>query len=190
MGLILPDSRLAGGRRIVGMVAQFKDDKDYETFCEAGRLVATMCGDVLFVAVGDGKNYEAIRQRYEQPTGSIAFLGRQSNVEEIIAAFDVGVLATYIEGLPNSIMEYMALGKPVVATDGGGTAELVVDGETGFLVPAKDPEIVARRIEYLVTHPAEARAMGERGKARVMSAFSVEKLVENTLSIYRHLILE
>ena len=115
---------------------------------------------------------------------TIEFVCQQKNVDRIVAAFDIRVLATFAEGISNSIMEYMAFGKPVVATDGGGTDELVVDGETGFLVPPKQPEALAARIEYLLDNPGIARRMGQAGEARLRDNFSTKAMVDDTITLY------
>ena len=77
----------------------------------------------------------------------------------MVNVFDIGVLATHGEGISNSIMEYMALGKPVVASEGGGTCELVQDGITGFLVPRRDPQALAARISQLLDDQEAGRRM-------------------------------
>lgn len=76
---------------------------------------------------------------------NIKFLSSQENVESIMNICDIGVLASFTKGFSNSIMEFMALGKPMIATDGGGTKELVVDGNTGYLIPKKAHEILTKK---------------------------------------------
>ncbi|OLD73403.1 MAG: hypothetical protein AUI33_06815, partial [Ignavibacteria bacterium 13_1_40CM_2_61_4] len=152
--------------KTVGMVAGFSRHKDYATFIRAARELNRRRKEVVFVAVGDGETLEASR-KMAADVGAIKFLGKRKNVEEIVATFDVGVLSTFTEGISNSVMEYMALRKPVVATDGGGTRELVVDGQTGFLVPPEKPEALVAKIEYLLDNPGDARRMGEAGEARL-----------------------
>src|SRR5262249_29496798 len=112
------------------------------------------------------------------------FLGKQKAVEGIVDTFDIGVLSTFTEGISNSIMEYMALRKPVVATDGGGTKELVVDGETGFLVPPRDPYALAARVDYLLENPDIARRMGEAGESRLRRAFSMNVMIDRSVMLY------
>lgn len=170
--------------KVVGMVAEFSDLKDYTTYFRAAKDILRKRSDVLFLAVGDGKNYEEYCQMVSGSGGNIRLLGKLKNVEESIMQFDVGVLATFTEGISNSIMEYMALGKPVVATDGGGTSETVLDGVTGFLVPQGDPIALAEKIEYLLDHPDTARAMGMEGKKRLEREFSLEQLTHRVLSLY------
>ena len=84
----------------------------------------------------------------------------------------------------------MAFRKPVVVTDGGGTRELVVDGETGFLVPPKQPEALAAKIEYLLDRPDIARRMGAAGEARLRRRFSTDTMVDETIKLYERAVAE
>jgi glycosyltransferase involved in cell wall biosynthesis len=170
--------------RTVGMVAEFNRFKDYSTFIQAARKISSRRKDVVFVLVGDGETMEA-SQREASGLEAIRFLGKKRDIEEIVETFDIGVLCTFVEGFSNAIMEYMALGKPVVATDGGGTRELVVHGETGFLVPPADPDAVAAKIEYLLDHPSIAKRFGHAAEARVRQKFSIARMVEETIRIYK-----
>ena len=172
------------GTKIVGMVAEFNRFKDYSTFIHMARKVSMRRSDVVFVTVGAGETFQASKAMAAD-VPAIRFLGERKDVESIVETFDVGVLSTFTEGISNSIMEYMALRKPVVATDGGGTPELVVDGETGVLVPPQDPDALAAKIEYLVDNPAIARCMGEAGEARLRRTFSTARMVEATVELYR-----
>ena len=181
--------RLVGddGLKTVGMVAEFNRFKDYPTFIQMARKLCSIRRDVVFVAVGDGETFPASKEM-ASGVAAIKFLGERKNVEEIVGTFDVGVLSTFTEGISNSIMEYMALRKPVVATDGGGTRELVVDGEAGFLVPPKNPDALAAKIGYLLDNPEIARRMGEAGEARLRRKFSTARMVEETVKLYRQVL--
>ena len=183
--------RAPGDRRLknVGMVAEFNRFKDYPTFIEMARQLSTKRSDVRFLAVGSGPTLPAGKER-AAGVDAITFLGEQKNVEPIVATFDIGVLATFTEGISNSIMEYMAFGKPVVVTDGGGTRELVVDGETGFLVPPKQPAALAAKIEYLLDRPDIARRMGAAGEARLRRRFSTDTMVDETIKLYERAVAE
>jgi len=172
------------GIKTVGMVAEFNRFKDYATFIHAARALSTRRRDVAFVAVGAGETLQA-SQAMAAGVAAITFLGARKNIEEIVDTFDVGVLATFTEGISNSIMEYMALRKPVVATDGGGTRELVVDGQTGFLVPPRNPGALAAKVEYVLDHPELGRRMGEAGEARLRRAFSTARMVDETVELYK-----
>lgn len=108
--------------------------------------------------------------------------------ESLIAGSDVCVLASNIrthgEGISNAILEYMALGKPVVATDAGGNAEVIQDGVTGFLVPGDSADAIAERVIELLRAPARAQQMGEAGRQRVRDAFSMPRMVAEYEGLY------
>jgi glycosyltransferase involved in cell wall biosynthesis len=178
----------AKGRKIIGMVAEFSDYKDFSTFIRAAQEVLVRRQDVVFVAVGDGKNLDACKRMVSTSEKSIVFLGKRKDVEALVRQIDIGVLCTFTEGISNSVMEYMAAAKPVVVTQGGGSSELIVDGEDGFLVPASDPKAVARRLEFLLDHPSDAERMAAAGRSRVEEMFSVSRLAENTLQMYREVL--
>ena len=178
----------ANGRKVVGMVAEFSDYKDFSTYIRAAQEVLARCRDVIFVAVGDGKNLDACKRMVSPNETSILFLGKRKDVEALVQQIDIGVLCTFTEGISNSVMEYMAAGKPVVVTDGGGSSELIVDGENGFLVPRSNPCAVADKVLLLLQNPALAHKMGEAGKARITQSFTSRKLAEKTVSMYRALL--
>jgi len=176
------------GRKVIGMVAEFSDYKDYPTFIRAARHLLSRRKDVLFVAVGGGKNFETCKQMIRGHENAFSFLGERKDVENLIQQIDVGVLCTFTEGISNSVMEYMAAGKPVVATEGGGTAELILDGEQGFLVPPADPVLVAEKIALLLDDPTRRKAMGAAGRRRLEEHFSLNQLVDNHLRMYQQVL--
>ncbi len=144
---------------------------------------------MTFVAVGDGINLEKFKNIVSQEfQNRIKFLEKQKDIESIINIFDIGVLSTYTEGISNSILEYMALGKPAVATEGGGTKELIIDGETGFLVEQKNYIQLADKIEYLLENEKVAVEMGEKGRKRIKKEFGLEKMTNSYVSLYRRLL--
>lgn len=171
--------------RVVGMVAEFSDKKDYCTFILAAHKVLATRDDVTFLAVGGGKHLERckslVRAQYRE---RVKFLGWQERVECIMNIMDIGVLATYTEGISNSILEFMALGKPMVATDGGGTKEIVEHGVTGFLVPARDAGQLAGRISELLCDRDACRSLGERGRDRALNLFGIETMGNQFLRLY------
>src|SRR5205085_9609469 len=118
----------------------------------------------------------------------VFFIGRCNNIAELLAASDVCVLSSTAEGFSNAILEYMAAARPVVATDVGGAREAVVEGETGYLIPAGDDEAMATRIVSLLREPERARAMGRRGKQIVEENFSCEAQLARTLALYDRLL--
>jgi glycosyltransferase involved in cell wall biosynthesis len=142
----------------------------------------------MFVAIGEGSTRRATMQSVSEcHRDKILFLGEQADVESIVNLFDVGVLATFTEGISNSVMEYMVLGKPVIATDGGGTRELVADHEVGFLVGPKRPHELADRVIHLLDHPELRERMGAAGRERIRRLFSLEAMTAAHARLYRRL---
>jgi len=179
--------------KVAGMVGEFADRKDYATFVLAAQKLLDDGREVTFLLVGDGDTLESTRALVRREHSErILFVGWQDRVESIVNIMNVGVLATnadvHGEGVSNSILEYMALGKPVVATDTGGTKEIVVDRETGYLVKNKDVPGLALRVGALLDSPPLARSMGERGKARVAEMFSIRRMGEEYLRLYTELL--
>ena len=177
------------GKKVVGMVAEFSDYKDYPTYLRTAELILKRRNDVMFVAVGGGKNLEACKQMAASAGDGIRFLGERKDIEAIVSAMHVGVLCTYTEGISNSIMEYMAAEKPVVVTDCGGNREIVVEGESGFLVSRSRPEVLAQKIELLLDDSELAQRMGKAGKCHLLRHFSLDRLVHNTMRMYEEVLV-
>jgi glycosyltransferase involved in cell wall biosynthesis len=171
---------------VVGMVASFWQQKDYPTFFAAAQILLRKRSDLTFLAVGTGTDSrKAMDYIDSELLANFRLMGKQSNVETIISTMDVCVLATFTEGTSNAILEYMAMGKPVVATAGGGTTEIIDDGVNGFLVLPSDPEILATKIQLLLDDTALRRIMGQAGLIRIKEAFSIDRMVDDYLSLYR-----
>ncbi|QCX39126.1 glycosyltransferase [Aureibaculum algae] len=173
-------------KKVVGMVASFTEKKDYQTFFTAGEIVLEKFKDVIFIAIGDGPNLKVLKKSIKPINNeSFLFLGRQQDVESIVNIFDIGVLATFTEGISNAIMEYMVFEKPVIATGGGGTKELVINNETGYHIDAQNPVLLAEKILFLLNNPELAKSFGEKGAERIKSIFSIENMVNETIAMYR-----
>jgi glycosyltransferase involved in cell wall biosynthesis len=174
---------------IVGMVASFSIYKDYKTYYKAAEILLSKRKDITFLAIGDHTNSDPSKKLLNGSTGNhFRLLGRRPDVESLVNMMDVCVLSTFTEGISNSILEYMALAKPVVATDGGGTGEIVKDGETGFLVDPEKPEELAEKIELLLNNKGLREKMGEAGQQRVKDIFSIDNMVEKYIFHYRKLL--
>lgn len=171
---------------IVIMVATFSSFKDYDLFIEVASAITGKRSDVSFIAVGDGPDLERIRKLIAaRNLRSVILTGRRGDVENLIAASDIGLLCTKKEGISNSIIEYMALGKPVIVTDtDGGSRELVIDGETGFCT-GRDKNEVVRLIENLLDNRQLSSSMGIKGRERIKQYFSIEKMGAEFTDLYR-----
>lgn len=178
-----------GDALLVGMVSTFRPWKDQATLIHAAGLILHQRRDVVFLFIGDGETRAACQQLVAPAlSGRIRFLGSVAlELEALVNALDIGVLATFTEGLPNAVLEYMALGKPVVASDGGGTRELLLDGETGFLVPPRHPQRLADCLTLLLDDPALRQRMGQAGRQRVLAHFGLARMVAQQLALYQGL---
>ncbi len=175
---------------VVGMVASFTERKDYKTYLYSAQKILQQRFDVTFLAIGDGNLLDECKSIVDpQFRENIKFLGLQNDVESLVNIFNIGVLTTNIdiheEGISNSILEYMALGKPVVATDSGGTKEIILDGITGYIVPPKNIDALADKIMEIITNPERGIEMGKKGKQQVMEVFSLETMVSKYVELYR-----
>lgn len=174
--------------KVVGMVGIFSGRKDFTTFVLAAQVVCQAFDDVTFLAIGGGPTLDSVRELVDLVNKErILFPGWQTGIESIVNIFDIGVLSSFSEGASNSILEYMALAKPVIATDVGGTAEIVIDKVTGLLVPGRDVQALASAILSLLTKPEQACAMGMQGKARVADVFTIEGMGSRYLKLYSDL---
>jgi glycosyltransferase involved in cell wall biosynthesis len=177
---------LAPGDRIIGLTARMTAQKGHRYLLGALPALVERMPRLRCLFVGDGPlraelEHEATRLGV---AGVCRFTGARSDVADVVSLFDVAVLPSLSEGLPFALLEAMALGKPVVATDVGGNPEVVADGETGFIVPPRHPEALARAITILLEQPLTARAMGQRGGARVRERFTLTQMHESLERLY------
>lgn len=182
----------AGTGKIVAMVARFRRQKDQPTFLRAAKQILSVDPTVVFVLAGDGYLKESTEQfaRDLRISQSVWFVGAVAPDEmpAFLRQVDISVLASRSnEGIPNVVLEAMAAGKPVVATDTGGCSEAVVDGVTGFLVPPGDAEELAKRVLRLLRDDSEATLMGKAGRARVEAEFTLLRMVDRFSSLYEDL---
>jgi glycosyltransferase involved in cell wall biosynthesis len=153
--------------RRVGMVANLRPVKGPDIFIRAAALVVKSHPNTVFQIAGQGDMDSARRLARECGIEDrLELLGQVRDIPAFLAGLDVAVLASRSEGLSNALLEYMAAGRPIVATDVGGNSELIEDGVTGFLVPPQDPAAMARRICDLLADPITASNMSLGAKSR------------------------
>jgi glycosyltransferase involved in cell wall biosynthesis len=175
---------------VIGMVGAFHDRKDYITFVNAATKVIKQQNDICFLLIGEGKNQQSIEDIVpEDDRANILFLGRRADVEDLIQVFDIGVLCTnsdlHGEGVSNSIIEYMSLGKPVIATEGGGTNEVIIDSENGYLIKHNGVDELAERILYLYHHPEVSKQMGEKALETIKKKFLLGRMTDEFIAVYK-----
>lgn len=178
-----------GNQKVVGMVASFSDAKDYKTYIKAALNILKTKNDIMFFCVGEGKNLSNCKQIIPHKFNeNFVFTGIISDIESVINIFDIGVLSTYSEGISNTILEYMALGKPVIASGKGGTKEIIENGKNGFLIPSENHEILAEKIYYLLDNDDIRNKKGLKSKKIVKEKFSYRKMVNNFVELYKETI--
>lgn len=178
--------KLALDRVLVGVVANLIPRKNVGLLIEAA---GELCHQpVDFVIVGDGpqRSELEVRCRAAHLDDRFHFVGVQSDPISWIQLFDVGALPSRAEGLPNSVLEYMACGCPVVATAVDGTPELVVDQQTGILVPSGDARALAKAIGRLIQDADLRQRMGQAGRERAAQRFSLQQEIAGHVEAYRH----
>jgi len=181
---------------VVGIFASFKVQKNHPMFFRMARRVLAAHPGTVFLCVGgalhDGLEgsdvHEARMREMVRDLGlqqSVRFVGNQDDPRPWYAACDVTVLTSRREGTPNVLLESMACGVPVVATDVADHALVVPDGRAGFVVPCDDDAAMAERVLGLLARPAERREMGRAARAWVEHEFSLARLAEKTIVVYR-----
>ena len=176
--------------KFISIVANLRSDvKNHPMFLRAARKVKDRFPHAGFLIAGEGDLTVELKELANQLNigAETFFLGRCADVPALLRVSDICVLSSKSEGFSNSILEYMAAGKPVVATDVGGAAEAVIENETGFLVESDDVEKMAERLIELLENPGTAEKFGRKARQIVEEKFSLAAQTEKTKRLYRHL---
>jgi glycosyltransferase involved in cell wall biosynthesis len=174
------------GSQLVGVVARLEPEKGHPTLLEAWPEVLRAVPDTYLLIVGEGSRREALeaQARELRIAHRVVFTGRRDDVPAVTAALDVAVLPSYREAQGLSILEAMALSRPVVASNVGGIPEMIQDGITGLLVPPHDAHALARAITRLLRDHSYADTLGRAGHDLVHDRFCIELMVEAIQTIY------
>ena len=178
---------------IAGMVAAFEDRKDYKTLIKAAITLIERSDNLRFILIGDGSKFNEVKKSVPPLLlNKIIFLGRRSNVETIINVFNVGILLTnakvHGEGISNSLIEYMALGKPVIATKGGGTNEVVLDNQNGYLIDPNNEKQLIERIEEFIKQNKLLDEFGKKSRQIVLEKFNLNIMANHYVLTYKKLL--
>ena len=183
---------------LIGMISRLGPDKGQDYFLQAAKMLLNPASkqEIKFLVVGDAvfeedKWREAYLENMAKELGLdnyVIFTGFRKDMADVIAALDIVVLVSGAEACGRVILEAMACAKPMVATDSGGTPEIVKDSETGFLVRPKHPEELADKIGQLIKNPGLARKMGQEGRKRIEADFKIENNVEKIQDLYLELL--
>ena len=164
--------------------------KDHPTFLRAAQRVRDRVPDAAFIIAGEGELKEATENLAKDLgiNDRTFFIGRCQDIGSLLSISEVCVLSSRAEGFANVILEYMAAGRPVVATDVGGAREAIIHAESGYLVPAGDHERMADHITSLLLRTEESQRMGQTGKRIVSGKFSCLKQLQSVESLYNELL--
>jgi glycosyltransferase involved in cell wall biosynthesis len=176
-------------RIIIAMVAGFNWRKDFETLINAAIKICMTRNDLVFLLIGNGPLLEGLKKKVpvELLNRQIIFTGEREDIESILQIIDIGMLITFYEGISNTIIEYMAMGKPVIATDGGGTSELVLDGVNGFLVQKKNEKQIIEKLELLILNKKLRTDLGRNGYQWVRQKFDITEKTNQYINLYKKL---
>jgi glycosyltransferase involved in cell wall biosynthesis len=168
---------LVGAFPVIGYVGRIMPEKDLKTWLRAGAIIAKSYPNARFLLVGEGKDVTTLGELESLAKSlgiaeQVIFVGYRSDLPQVYASFDLFVLSSLREGLPNSILEAMALEVPVVTTDVAGAKELVLDGATGFVVPQGNAERLADMMLKILANDRRRTGMGRAGRQRVEAEFS------------------
>lgn len=185
-----PAAEVRSGPPRVLSVARLVPEKDHDTLIQAFRLVALAHPEAELWLVGDGPRQAAVQRLVQEslPPGQVRFLPGQPDLRPWLHQASLFVLSSLTEAMPNVILEAMATGLPVVATRVGGLPEVVVSGETGWLVPPRDIPALAAALDSLLGDPAARQAFGRAGRARVEGEFSLAAMVRRHEEVLTHLL--
>ncbi len=161
--------------RVVTQVANLRPVKDPELFLRGAALAASQVPDVVFLMAGKGEmKAQLVRLATDRGIGErVFFTDGHGNIPDYLGRSSIGSLTSHSEGFSNAILEYMAMGLPVVATDVGGNREAILDGETGLLLKDREPETLAAALVRLLTDEPLRAAMGRRARERCASEFEI-----------------
>lgn len=180
------------GRTVVGAVMRKRARKGVDEFVQAIALLRRTRPDVHGVIAGEVDLSTDLKLLVESlGVGQhLTLLGRRNDMPEVLSAFDVFVLSSHDEGMSNAVLEAMAMERAVVATDVGGTGEVVRHGQSGVLIPPKDPALLAKTIDAILAEPKHLREMGRVGRRIVVERFSAMSMVRQMENLYYQLARE
>lgn len=173
----------------MGIVARLSPEKDHQTLLNACRLLVRNTTQFLLEIIGDGPLLVTLENTVKDLgiDAYVSFIGMRHDVPEQLRHLDIFVLSSTTEGISLTLLEAMATGLPVVSTNVGGNPEVVIDGETGYIVPPQNPDEMYCKLLNLIEDKNLRQKMGEKGRDRVLSHFSVNETARQYEELYRSL---
>ncbi len=171
----------------IGIVARLSSEKDHATLLHSAKILAGQTDRFQLAIIGGGSLQNSLEQLKDELglAGYVSFLGMRHDIPELLRNLDIFVLSSTTEGISLTLLEAMASGLPIVATDVGGNPEVVVDGVTGYLVPPRDPAKMAEMLLKLVKDQQLRQQMGDKGRERVIQQFSITETARQYEDLYQ-----
>jgi len=172
---------------VVGVIGNLYPVKGHTYLLQAIPQILTTCPQTSFLFIGRGELEVPLKTQVKElgVEEKVRFLGLRQDIPTLLSVMDIFAMPSLSEGLSIALLEAMAAAKPVVATDVGGNPELVASGETGLLVPAKDPEALAHALVQLLNDPATMQRYGQAGLKRVRDRFALQTMTSEYQAIYQ-----
>jgi glycosyltransferase involved in cell wall biosynthesis len=172
---------------LISIVGRLQAVKGHSIFLESAGKILAERPDAQFWIVGDGELRDELEALSAQLglTNAVSFLGYRSDASYAMTVSDVVVCSSFYEAFPRNLLEALTLERPVVATSVGGIPEIIVDGETGILAPASDPDALAAAVLRLLKHPELAQRLAVAGRKLVGQRYTVEAQASSLAAIYR-----
>lgn len=174
---------------MVGTVSFLRPEKGMDVLIDAMCLLKQKFSQVCCLIVEAGQERQAllehIRQRKLEDT--VLLIGFREDIPELLRIMDVFVLPSLEEGMPQSLLQALATERAVVASSVGGVPEVILNGETGLLVPPRDPIALAHQVEWLLREPDQGKTMGQAGRQVIVRNYSVESMLAKTEELYSSL---
>lgn len=180
---------IQGERPVIGTVSFLRPEKGLEVLIDAVSLLQKEFSNVCCLIVGTGPGHQTllahIRQKKLDETVILA--GFRKDIPEVLRAMDVFVLPSLEEGMPQSLLQALAMERAVVASSVGGVPEIISDGQTGFLVSSQNPAALAEKIGMLLRDPDQRKSFGEGGRRAIADSYSLDAMLQKTEELYTQL---
>ncbi len=183
------ESGLGHAKKVIGMVSNIKNVKGYEYFLSAASIIRRNTNNVHFIIAGEGSDHNDFRRVVEGYglNDCVSLLGLCQDVKKVFSMIDIFMYSSLSEGFPNIILEAMASGKVIVATDVGGTSEMLQNGLSGILVRPRDAAVLADATMKILDDEDLGRRMSEAAMKSARQFFSIAECVDQYGAIYKHL---
>lgn len=172
---------------LCGIVSRLSSEKNLFLFIDAVRRVTNKMPTAMFVIAGDGPERNALSAHISGNSldDNVLLLGQRNDIPRLLSALDLFVLCSKTEGMPLTLIEAMAAGRPVIATDVGGVREVVEDGRTGIVIPSGDEVVLSEKMLELLLDRRKSKSLGSAAKERAFSHFHLSSMVDSYFKLYR-----